>query len=264
MRALSIASAARRATSSRTAISSGSCRCRWWRPTARVPSRCPRATSGTAKPSSGGAERHLRAGPRGLPQPGEHRVGPALLQHGVQPRQHRLVGVAGGGEAEPAPLVGRVHRAPLPEPGHDELGDQRHRQVDVERLGEQLARLGEERQPALPAQVGPAQPVVLQVQREPFGDQLARAAGRTPRARRPAPAHPTYGRLHGQRHPELVVAVGAGGAAVPGQHAAGRRRRRGRAAPRRRPRRPARRPGTAGRRRSRAGRRRRTGRARSG
>ncbi len=46
IRALSIASAARRAMSSSTATSSESCRWCWCRPTASVPSRCPRATSG--------------------------------------------------------------------------------------------------------------------------------------------------------------------------------------------------------------------------
>ena len=102
--------------------------------------------------------------------------------------QHRLVGVAGRGQPQPAPLVGGVHRAPLAEPGHHELRDQRHGQLDVERLGEQLARLGQERQPGLPADVGPAQPVVLQVQREPLGGEHGQRPGVRRRARRPAPA----------------------------------------------------------------------------
>ena len=86
----------------------------------------------------------------------------------------------GRGQPQPAPLVGGVHRAPLAEPGHHQLRDQRHRQLDVQRLGEQLARLGQERQPGLPADVGPAQPVVLQVQRQPLGGERRQRLGRTP------------------------------------------------------------------------------------
>ena len=120
--------------------------------------------------------------------------GPGLGQRRVQLRHGRLVGVRGGGQLQPAPRVRGVHRAPLAQPGHHQLRDQRHRQVHVERLGEQLTGLGQERQPGLPAQVGAAQPVVLQVQREPLGDDGGQRLGVADRARRPAPARPAYGR----------------------------------------------------------------------
>ena len=58
--------------------------------------------------------------------------------------------VAAASRSSP-PLVGGVHRAPLAEPRHHQLRDERQGQLDVERLGEQLAGLGEERQPGLPA-----------------------------------------------------------------------------------------------------------------
>jgi len=70
-----------------------------------------------------------------------------------------------------------VHGAPLAEPGHHELRDERHGQFDVERLGEQFTGLGQERQPGGAAYVGAAQPVVLQVQRQPFGGQYGEWPG---------------------------------------------------------------------------------------
>ena len=202
-----------------------------------------------AKPSSGGAERHL-ACPAGTPRAAG--PGPSPARSRPAPRaargSDRLVGVRGGGELELAPLVGGVHRAPLAQPGHHELRDQRHGQVDVERLGEQLAGLGEEGQPGLPAQVGAAQPVVLQV--------AARAARR--------PGWPAAGRTPTGERVQLQLARRTAGCTVSGtRHASrrrsrgarpyrasslpARRRRRGRAGPRRRPRRSAGRAGRAGR-----------------
>ncbi len=164
------------------------------------------------------ADRHLRRASRGLPQPGLDRVRPGLLQHPVKLRQHRLVGVAGRGEPQPAPLVGGVHHAPLAEPGHHQLWDERHRQLDVQGLGEQLARLGEEGQPGRPADVRPAQPVVLEVQREPFGGQHRQWPG-VRRWRRVQLELAGVRPVHGEwDHEQLVVRPRL--PAVPGEHLA--------------------------------------------
>ncbi len=119
----------------------------------------------------------------------------------------RLVGVRGRGQAQLAATLGDVHGAPLAEARHDQLRYQGEGQLDVERLGEQLARLGQERQPGPPLGVGPAQPVdsraaARAVRRSSDGQRLGYASG-------PAPvttSSPHHGLVQPQRQPETGVA----------------------------------------------------------
>ena len=120
-------------------------------------------------------------------------------------------------------VVGGVHRAPLAEPGHHELRDQRHGQVDVERLGEQLAGLGQERQPGLPAPVGPAQPVVLQVAARAARRRARPAAGRTPPAPASSSSSPGHGRCTGSG--TRIVRLSSRRCRPTGRAVRGRRRR---------------------------------------
>jgi len=78
-----------------------------------------------------------------------------------------------------------------------------HGQVHVERLGEQLAGLGQEGQPGLPAQVGAAEAVVLQVQREALGDDGGQRLG-VPGGRGVQFQLAGVRPVHRQRHPDGV------------------------------------------------------------
>ena len=69
-----------------------------------------------------------------------------------------------------AVLAGHVDRAPVGEPGHRELGQLPERSVVVERGGEQLARLGEERHP-------PAQRLLLGIEAR-AGERLRSLPGK--------------------------------------------------------------------------------------
>jgi hypothetical protein len=185
-------------------------------------------------------QRRLPAGADGVPQPGR-RSGRGQL--GEQVGQGRLVAVRGRGELRLAPLVRGVDRTPLAEPRHDQPGDQGHGEVDLQGLGEQLARLRQEGQPRLAAQVGAAQPVVLQGQAQPLRGQLgerphvAAGTGRHGQRELAAPG-PGDGQrdphlaavardpqaVLGQRHPPVAVAAvqqhhPGGGAQRPAQAA---------------------------------------------
>ena len=76
------------------------------------------------------------------------------------------------GQLQPAGVVRGVYRAPAPQPGYHQPRDQGQRQLHVEGLGQQLADLGEERQPGTPLAVAALEPAVLHDVRQPLGGQL--------------------------------------------------------------------------------------------
>ena len=222
-------------------------------PTASVPSRCPRATSGTAKPSSGGAERRpaCRAGRPPAAGPASSPARSPRARRAAAAASPRRRGVAAASCSRPhSSVVCTAHH--WPSRGTTSCGisaivrstssDWASSSLASARNVSQVCRRRSARRSRSFSRCSESRSATS------VGQRL----GVRPTARRRAPARRrTAGcTVSGTRS---WSAPARGGAAVPGQHLRGRRRRRGRAAPRRRPRRPARRAGPAGRRRSRPG-----------
>ena len=164
VRALSIASAARRTIDSVTSRTSSRNGAPAGRPRTRCPMPRPRASSrSTSTPPA--QVREVR-----------QVVRQRLAQHGPQLLDRALVLVPDLVEDRRPTLVVEVDRTPGREPRHDDLAGDGHRHLLVERVRQQVARLRDERQPPAPLPLRCLQPRPVDRERERVREALQQHA----------------------------------------------------------------------------------------